>query len=41
MYRKNSYMFHSNPHHLQRVLYFYFAKVTKIIKIIKLNKISR
>jgi hypothetical protein len=27
-----------NPHHLQGVLFFYVAKVTKIIRIIKLNK---
>ena len=28
-----------HPQHLQAVLYFYFDKVTKFIKIIKLNKI--
>ena len=29
------------PRHLQGVLYLYYDKVTKIIKVIKLNKFSR
>ena len=41
MYCKYSQHVSLHLYHLQGVLQFYFAKDTKIIKIIKLSKISR